>query len=76
MASQISVFMEVEKPGGITDAILERLGRAFRVEDPHHLGQFQVLVEDIDAAAARQRIVAVSAGVNLSWESYVHFVEA
>jgi hypothetical protein len=76
MASQTRVFMEVEKAGRIADAILERLRGVFGVSDQHHLGQFEVLVADINSDAARQRIVAVAASVNLNWENHVHFVDA
>lgn len=74
MAHKAPVLMEVVQPGSIAEAILERLGTAFELRDPNHLGQFEVVITSSDSDEARRRISAVAAGVDLTWENFVQII--
>lgn len=73
MASTV-VLMELDRPGKIADEILRRLDGAFFAGEPHHLGQFEVVAEEMDVEEMRREIATIAAAVNPDWADYMHFV--
>jgi hypothetical protein len=67
--SRTVVVMEIAKPGDDTDALLIELNRRFSVAEPHHLGQFEVIVQDVaDLEAGRQAIAVEADRINPDWD--------
>jgi hypothetical protein len=70
----VVVSLEVLRPGGLAEAMVERLRAAYLLSGPDQLGAIEVRLDAADWEEASRRVIAVLAGVTLAWPDHLRLV--